>query len=91
MRTINLAIAGFIALAPIGLAANAAEFATTKIKQCSVEWKAAKASPTDTNVEATAAGWPKFWSACSKHHNAEGDTFVKGTRARKTKAAPVNG
>lgn len=58
-------------LAVLSETAFAEDFQSTKIKQCSIEYKAAA---TDTAVEMKALGWPKFWSWCAKAH--AGDKFL---------------
>lgn len=74
---VRLALVGFIMIPGVAFAES---FQTTKIKQCSTEWKAAKARMTDGDGEAIAAGWPKFWSACAKAH--KDDTFLSRKAAK---------
>ena len=71
---VRLALVGFIMIPGV---AAAESFQTTKIKQCSIEYKNAA---TDTQVEMKALGWPKFWSWCAKAH--KDDTFLSRKAAK---------
>lgn len=73
---VRLALIGLIALPTV---AAAESFQSTKIKQCSIEYKAAKSKGDDVS-----AGWPKFWSACAKAH--KDDTFLTRKAAKEAVA-----